>query len=372
MRRMISLLAALLLATTALAQTTWTITQPTYTSVVSGHEFATLALCEQAVKSNVIPAGQTVSYPCHPNGDVIVTGSTPAAPPPPPPGTCAKSSTSKTMSGVYDAVTVDSTYIVRNDNYNGTPGQVTWYNDHNCWGATTTAKSEQSAIGSYPSATRGWSAAGMPSNAWTTQVGMGIPVTQLAKAKVHWAFNYPTSATRWLGLMDVYLFTSSNPDSGANIAVDLMVDQAMQDQVFNGTTYYATALAGDHGFTITLGGVTYDAYIDDSDETGFATQHTIHLFRRPDAWASNDANPTWGVQDGVTDLNAIIHYFMLSNPVDDSGAPIKRANGSVVTTPLIASSLYLDAVNAGPEIDFGSPFTTTAFCVAVQSEADCP
>jgi hypothetical protein len=189
---------------------------------------------------------------------------------------------------------------------------------------------------------------------------------------VHWAFSYPTSATRWLGLMDVYLFTSAAPDAGANIAVDLMVDQAMQDQVFNGTTYYATALAGDHGFTITLGGVTYDAYIDDSDETGFATQHTIHLFRRPDAWASNNANPTWGVQDGVTDLNAIIHYFMLSNPVDDSGAPIKRANGSVVTAPLIASSLFLGAVNAGPEIDFGSPFTTTAFCVAVQAEADCP
>ncbi len=74
----------------------------------------------------------------------------------------------------------------------------------------------------------------------------------------------------------------------------------------------------------------------------------------------------------MTDLAAIVKFFMQSNPVDDNGAPIKTATGATVTTPLIGADLYFNAINAGWEIDDGTVFTNTGFCVAMQSEADCP
>ena len=94
--------------------------------------------------------------------------------------------------------------------------------------------------------TRGWSqnatimqeAGG---NGWTVQSGMGIPVSQLTKAKVHWQFHAPTtSGIRWLGLMDNYFHSTNNPSpSQFPPVVDLMVDQSIADQVVNGSTFYA-------------------------------------------------------------------------------------------------------------------------------------
>jgi hypothetical protein len=63
---------------------------------------------------------------------------------------------------------------------------------------------------------------------------------------------------------------------------------------------------------------------------------------------------------------------MQSNPVDDAGnALVNASTGTKVTSPLIASDLYLNAINSGWEIDDGTTFTTKGFCVAMQSEPDC-
>lgn len=72
------------------------------------------------------------------------------------------------------------------------------------------------------------------------------------------------------------------------------------------------------------------------------------------------------------DIKAIIDYFRQPSPKNDAGQGLVYANGTAVTTSLITNDLYLNAINAGWEIDIGTQFTNTAFCVAMQNEADCP
>jgi len=315
------------------------------------------------------PSSSTVS---------VVGGAT--TPPPTTGGACAKNSSSWTTTGAFDSKAYGD-YFVNNNNWGGTPGQQFWSNDENCWGVTTSAISDTGAIGSYPSVTRGWSQNAtimqqQGGNSWTVKSGMGIPVSQLTKAKVHWSFKAPTtSGIRWLGLMDNYFHSTNSPSpSQFPPVVDLMVDQSIADQVVNGSTYYGLVAQQDHGTTITISGVQYVVYIDDSDESAYhsAGGHTIHLFRTPSAFTTNTPLAIWGTNNGVTDLAAIVKFFMQSNPKDDNGQPLKNASGSTVTSPLISSSLYFNSINAGWEIDDGTAFTNTGFCVAMQSEADCP
>ena len=184
--------------------------------------------------------------------------------------------------------------------------------------------------------TRGWSQNAtimqqQGGNGWTVQSGMGIPVSQLTKAKVHWSFKAPTtSGIRWLGLMDNYFHSTNSPSpSQFPPVVDLMVDQSIADQVVNGSTFYALVAQQDHGSTVTISGVQYVFYIDDSDENAYhsAGGHTIHLFRTPSAYTSGTALAIWGTNDGVTDLAAIVKFFMQSNPVDDNGAADQDCDG---------------------------------------------
>ena len=256
-------------------------------------------------------------------------------PPPVSAGPCAKNSSSWTTTGAFDSKAYGD-YFVNNNNWGGTPGQQFWSNDENCWGVTTSATSDRSSIGSYPSVTRGWSQNAtimqqQGGNSWTVKSGMGIPVSQLTKAKVHWSFNAPTtSGIRWLGLMDNYFHSTNSPSpSQFPPVVDLMVDQSIADQVVNGSTYYALVAQQDHGSTVTISGVQYVVYIDDSDESAYhsAGGHTIHLFRTPSAFTSGTGLAIWGTNDGVTDLAAIVKFFMKSNPVDDNGQPLKTASG---------------------------------------------
>ena len=315
-----------------------------------------------------------------PSSSTVTVVGDATAPPSSSGGPCAMSSSSWTTTGAFDSKAYGN-YFVNNNNWGGTPGQQFWSNDENCWGVTTTATRDNSSIGSYPSVTRGWSQNAtimqqQGGNGWTVQSGMGIPVSQLTKAKVHWSFNAPTtSGIRWLGLMDNYFHSTNNPSpSQFPPVVDLMVDQSIADQVVNGSTYYALVAQQDHGTTVTISGVQYVVYIDDSDENAYhsAGGHTIHLFRTPSAFTTNAALAIWGTNDGITDLAAIVTFFMQSNPVDDNGQPLKTASGSTVSSPLIGSGLYLNSINAGWEIDDGTVFTNTGFCVAMQNEPDCP
>jgi hypothetical protein len=247
---------------------------------------------------------------------------------------------------------------------------------------TTTATQDTGSPGSYPDVTRGWSDNGAVmqqqsdpgTNDWTTKSGMGISVTALTQATAHWAFTAPTSSARWMGLMDIYFHQTNSPSyTQFPPYTDLMIDQAMMDQVFDGTTYYAATAQQDHATTVTLGGVQFLIYIDDSSEDAFHNGgHTIHLFELPTAETSNNANPVWGSQNYRIDIKAIIDYLRQSNPVGDNGKPLENASGQVVTSPLIANNLYLNAVNAGWEIIYGTPFSNTSFCLAMQNEAACP
>ena len=321
--------------------------------------------------------GSTMGTPS--SSTVSVVGDA-TAPPPTTGGPCAKSSSSWTTTGAFDSKAYGN-YFVNNNNWGGTPGQQFWSNDENCWGVTTSATSDRSAIGSYPSVTRGWSQNAtimqqQGGNSWTVKSGMGVPVSQLTKAKVHWSFKAPTSSgIRWLGLMDNYFHSTNSPSpSQFPPVVDLMVDQSIADQVVNSSTYYALVAQQDHGTTVTISGVQYVVYIDDPDESAYHSSggHTIHLFRTPSAFTTNSPLAIWGTNDGVTDLAAIVKFFMQSSPKGDNGQVLKTASGSTVSSPLISSGLYFNAINAGWEIDDGTSFTNTGFCVAMQSEADCP
>ncbi len=293
---------------------------------------------------------------------------------------CAKNSSSYATNGGFDAKAFGD-YVVSNDNYAGTAGQALWANSASCWGVTTTATTDRFGIGSYPDVSRGWdnnqttmnqlSTPG--TNDWTTKSGMGIAVTALSKARVHWAFSAPATPTRWNALIDIYFHTTNSPDATAFYPqLDLMIDQALADEAYSASTYYSDLASSSHATQVTIGGTPYTVYIDNPSQVfNQPGGHTIALFNLPNAFASGNNNPTWGTTDAVTDVAAIIKYFMQSNPVDDSGAPLMNATGTVITSPLITPNLYLNAINAGFEINDGTVFTTTAFCVAMQSEPDC-
>jgi hypothetical protein len=215
---------------------------------------------------------------------------------------------------------------------------------------------------------------------WTAKSGMGVNVAALSKAKIHWGFAAPTTlGTRWMGLMDIYFHRTPTPQyTEFPPVVDLMVDQSIMDQVLLGqalitSTYYALVASFDHATTVTMGGVKYLTYIDDSGESSFhqAGGHTIHLFQTPTT-LSDVVGPSWGSHDARHDLKAIIDYFRQANPKDDAGNPLLFANGAPVSSPLITDDLHLNSINAGWEIVTGTVFTNRTFCVAMQSEADCP
>jgi hypothetical protein len=296
---------------------------------------------------------------------------------------CTASASAWVTSGAYDAAQFGN-YVVNNNNWGGTPGQTLWANNAGCWGVTTTATQDVGTPRSYPSVTRGWSQNGnvlVPlstpgTNDWTTKSGLGISVTRLTKAKIHWSFSAPTtSGLRWMGLQDIYFHDTPTPAyTDWPPLVDLMIDQALGDQVVNSSTFYALVAQESNATTVTLGGNTYLIYVDNPGESTYHQSggHTIHLFNLPTSFTSGSANPLWGTMNAVNDVAAIVKYLMQSQPLDDAGKPLRNAGGSVISSPLISSSLYLNAINSGWEIDDGTTFTNQSFCVAMQAEPDCP
>ncbi len=302
-------------------------------------------------------------------------------------GACAKNSSSWTTTGQFTSKQFGN-YIVNNNNWGSTPNQVLWANSEQCWGVTTSATTERNAVTSYPSVTRGWSQNGTIMQQlstsgtadWTTKSGMGLQVSQLTKANIVWGFEAPTSTgSRWLGLMDIYFHNKSNPAyTEFPPVVDLMLDQAIMDQVLtsgtpNQTSYYAQVAKLRNATTVTLGGQKYLIYVDSPGEAAYHSSggHTIHLFMLPTTY-TDSTGPAWGARGKTThDLKAIIDYFRQANPKNDAGTALLFASGSPVTAPLITDSLYLNSINAGWEIDVGTVFTNTDFCVSLQNEAEC-
>jgi hypothetical protein len=334
----------------------------------SGTKSLTLALSSPTVASLSTPSSAAVNL----TGTAVVSA-----------GNCTEAANAWVTTGDYDAKQFGD-YVVNNNNWGGTPGQKLWANSASCWGVTDTATSDAGYVRSYPSVTRGWTQNGnvlVPlstpgTNDWTTKSGMGISVTKLTKAKIHWSFSAPTtSGLRWMGLQDIYFHDTATPAYTAwPPLVDLMIDQSLGDQVVNSSTYYALVAQESNASTVTIGGNEYLIYVDNSGESAYHASggHTIHLFNLPTAYTSGNGATLWGSMNAVNDVAAIVKYLMQSNPVDDAGKPLKNAAGSVISSPLISSNLYLNAINSGWEIDDGTSFTTKSFCVAMQGEPDCP
>jgi hypothetical protein len=314
-------------------------------------------------------------------------------------GACARSSSSTVNtpgagnSNIY-AWSPFGNYNVSYDDWQPDPGLTQWINSATCWGVTTTTSSENGSINSYSNVSRGWSnnqdlmnTRSTSGSNWTTLSGMGVQVSALTKAHMKWSMTVPSTpntndaVSRWDALIDIYLHTTANPAATAwPPQIDLQIMQTLMDQPVSGQAantsgYFALVLSGSHAWQKTIGGVQYAGVIDafNYNQPG---GHTITMFPRPTMYTdSATTGLLWGPTSVVQDVGGIIAWLSQSNPTDDSGNPIKDANGNTITAPVIASSLYLTAINAGFEIDFGTApsnnqWTTTDFWVAMQSEPD--
>lgn len=233
-------------------------------------------------------------------------------------------------------------YFVRNNFWNqgsnGAGTQCMSATSASCWGDISTASAGDNQVKGYPQSLRGWAwdDAFVSANPnWQALSGMGIKVTALTKAHVHWTMTAPTTG-RWQALIDVYFHNKANPTGSDMIHTDVMINQRVVD---NG--YYAAVIAQGCPTPETIAGQQF--YVCVSSES-WATGNVVHLYKGP-------INGTlMGSEDMTLDLKAVIDYL--------------RAKG------LIPDSDYLTSINAGWEVTDGGTFNTTSFWTALQNEAD--
>jgi hypothetical protein len=285
-------------------------------------------------------------------------------------------------------------YFLRMNNWNWSnivnPASQTvtmWWNGPACWGFDTTETADSGNVGGYPGVIRGWTndsgimtALGRGNGAsWTQSSGMGIQVFALTKCHVAWSIAAPTvyGSSRYDALLDVYFHAIPNP-SGSDTKLAFAIDIYQVTLDGGGNYYQNSVLGGGSYFLKTIGGVQYAGIYDDPafNASDGATSSCV-LFCRPTSATDSAHNPNlWGKMSAVHDLGAIIAWLNQTSPLDDSGTPIKHyGTGATVTSPPIASSIYLTSINAGFEVQFAgtaNPFTTEQFWVAVQNEADGP
>nr|WP_294525701.1 hypothetical protein [uncultured Rhodopila sp.] len=304
------------------------------------------------------------------NGTTWVSTASPIATNTPPP-TCAQSASSATVSGSK----VYGLYELNTNNWAGIPGLSMWANSADCWGFTDTATTEAYSIRGAPQIARGWSQA---NNAYfTTDANMGVQVQNLTKAKAHWAFTPPTAvypAARWDALLETDLWNTDCKSGGCSYYgnYQLTIQMYTVDQVLNGSSYYCGVLKGANYSLKTFNGIQYATWIDQSTFNS-AGGHTIFMYPAPNCISTGNAGlATWGLSNSTIDLAPIFAYWSSANPKDDAGNPVKYANGTVVTTPVIPPTAYLNSIQAGFEVDFMPGVTNNTFCVAMQAEGDCP
>ncbi|MGE0188565.1 MAG: hypothetical protein AB7F79_12620 [Steroidobacteraceae bacterium] len=213
-----------------------------------------------------------------------------------------------------------------------------WANSQSCWGVTATHSNGNGIAKGYPQAVRGW----VQGNGFTTtNSAMGIKVTNLTKAHVHWSMSAPTTG-RYQALWDIYLHDKANPAGSETAHTSLMINQRIADD-----GYYAGQLAncpqtpGQPCPTVTFGGQTFRLWVGTA---GWATGNVIQLFLVP------NSGPLFGSETMTLDLKAVIDGL--------------RGLG------LIPDSDYLTSIQIGWEIIEGGTFTTNKFWTALQNEPD--
>jgi len=274
-------------------------------------------------------------------------------------------------------------YVVEEDNYGGAGnGQVVATAAGNWTATETTLSNNGGSVTSYPHVFRGWTNNQSTQNllggvGWTVKSGMGLSVGAITKARAKWSFTPPSGAypaNRWNALMDNYFHKTNNPDySQFYPYLDLMVNQALCDQVLSNGSYYADSVASCHGTTVTIGGNTYVTYVDNPGQVfNQPGGHTIWMALNPTAVPANNGTSAlslWGQNSAIHDMKAIINFWMQSNPIDDAGKPIMNAAGVPITSPLITSDLFWNGAYAGFETLWGSPFQTSFYALDLQNES---
>jgi hypothetical protein len=232
-------------------------------------------------------------------------------------------------------------YFVRNNIWGqANPGggqQCIWANSEHCWGITATHKNATGLVKGYPHIVRGWATGDGFKNA---NHGLGIRVTDLTKARLHWKMKAPTGG-RYQALWDIYFHSKANPGGGDKAQTSLMINQRLADD-----GYYAGELTHcpqNNGVCppITLGGQNFRLWIGKSE---WSTGNTIQLHKLP------VEGRVWGSEDMTLDLKVVI-----------DGLRKLR---------LIPDDVYLTSIQAGWEIIEGGTFETLEFWTAVQDDPE--
>ena len=254
---------------------------------------------------------------------------------------CSKNSAVWQTCNNWDAKTYGK-YWVRNNIWGqGSPGagsQCMWASSESCWGVTATHSNGNGIPKGYPQTVRGW----VQGNGFTVpNSGMGIKVTDLTKAKVHWTMSAPTGG-RYMALWDIYLHNKANPAGGDTPRTSLMINQRIADD-----GYYAGEVAncpqtpGNPCPTVTWGGQTFKLWVGKAD---WASGNVIQLFLTP------TSGPLFGSESMTLDLKAVIDGL--------------RGMG------YIPNDDYLTSIQIGWEIVDGGEFQVTKYWTALQDEPD--
>lgn len=252
---------------------------------------------------------------------------------------CVRDDSTWSSSAQYGTRTFDQ-YVLRNNFWNqGVPGagsQTVWGKSPSCWGleSSHTDTNPKGTVKSYPDMQRGWGigAPGFPN----ANHGLNIRVSELAKAKIRWKMQAPTSGRTW-ALWDIYFHESENP--GADRApVNLMIQQRIVDS--DGWMQQDSS----SWEKVTIAGYTFRQKFE--TDTVSSTRTRIQLY------VDETKGAVLGVDDMKLDLKAVIDHFV--------------AEGKIKSTD------YLTSIQAGWEVVSGGSYKTDAFWTAVQDEADGP
>jgi hypothetical protein len=259
-------------------------------------------------------------------------GSTPVA--------CSSSKAVWQSCSNWDARTYGK-YWVRNNIWGegswGAGSQCMWAVNESCWGLTATHSNGNGIPKGYPQAIRGWA----QGDGFTVpNSGMGIKVTDLTKAKIHWTMDAPTGG-RYMALWDIYFHSKANPAGGETPRTSLMINQRIADD-----GYYAGQVAncpqgGGACPTVTWGGHTFRLWVG---KESWASGNTIQLFLTP------TSGSLFGSETMTLDLKAVIDGLRKLGYIPDSD--------------------YLTSIQNGWEIIDGGTFQTSKYWTALQGEPD--
>jgi hypothetical protein len=229
-------------------------------------------------------------------------------------------------------------YVVRNNIWGSDDpaagSQCIWSSSEHCWGIEAAHQNGTGQVKGYPQIIRGWA---IGNGYMNSAHGMGIRVSDLTKARIHWNMTAPTDG-RYMALWDIYFHPTATP-GGEKAKINLMLFQRIVDS----DGWFTSDTAGLP--IVTLAGEQWKQRITEGDSMS-ATTRVITLYRQPES-----ASAFFGSEDMTLDLKAMIDQL-------------------VGLGYLSATEDYLTGIQIGWEIIWGGTFQTNEFWTALQDEPD--